>query len=102
MNGTWDTPVLIGDSQSRSDFILYDGQLYLFHAPIDREHLGIVHVNTEDIAKSEILLQAKMPSSCFYPFIQYDDKEQLYLSYTVARQHIRLARFTMGNYTHGC
>lgn len=97
-SGTWETPVLIGDCQSRSDFILYEGQLYLFHAPIDREHLGIVRIDTDDIAKSEILLQAKMPSSCFYPFIQYSDKGELFLSYTVARQHIRLAKFTMSKY----
>jgi len=98
VNGTWETPVLIGDSQSRSDFIMYDGKLYLFHAPIDREHIGIVRVDTDNIAKSEILLQAKMPSSCFYPFIQYSDKGELFMSYTVARRHIRLAKFTMGKY----
>nr|MBQ4317651.1 hypothetical protein [Clostridia bacterium] len=97
-NGTWDKPVLIGDSQSRSDFIVYDGKLYMFHAPIDREHIGIVRIDTDDIAKSEIVLQAKMHSSCFYPFIQYFDESTLAMSYTVARQHIRLAKFDMGKY----
>jgi len=97
-DGTWDKPVLIGDSQSRSDFIVYDGKLYMFHAPIDREHIGIVRIDTDDIAKSEIVLQAKMHSSCFYPFIQYFDESTLAMSYTVARQHIRLAKFDMGKY----
>ena len=54
--GTWAKPVLIEDCQSRSDFIFYDGQLYLFHAPIDREHIGVVRIDRADIAKSEIVL----------------------------------------------
>ena len=95
--GTWAKPVLIEDCQSRSDFIFYDGQLYLFHAPIDREHIGVVRIDRADIAKSEIVLQADMQGSCFYPFIQYFDGE-LAMSYTVSRQHIRLARFTLRKY----
>ncbi|MBQ8352124.1 MAG: hypothetical protein IJY20_08820 [Clostridia bacterium] len=95
--GTWAKPVLIEDCQSRSDFILYGDQLYLFHAPINREHIGVVKINTADIAKSEIVLQANMQGSCFYPFIQYFDGE-LAMSYTVSRQHIRLAKFTLGKY----
>jgi len=95
---TWETPVLVEDCQSRSDFILYGGQLYLFHAPIDREHIGILKIDTENPADSKIVLQAKMQSSCFYPFIQYFDKTGLAMSYTVARQHIRLARFSMEKY----
>ncbi len=92
---TWETPVLVEDSQSRGDFIVHSGQLYLFHAPIDREHIGILRVDTEDIAKSEVVLQAKMHSSCFYPFISYCDDGSLGMSYTVNRQHIRLAKFTL-------
>ena len=98
LNDTWDTPVEIEDCQSRGDFILYNGELYLFHAPIDREHIGIVKINTEDITNSEIVLQAKMHTSCFYPFIQYYKDNELAMSYTVARQHIRLARFTLSKY----
>ena len=95
---TWEKPVLIADCQSRSDFIVYDGELYLFHAPIDREHIGIVKIDTENIANSQVVLQAKMHSSCFYPFVQYYDGEELAMSYTVARQHIRLAKFTLRRY----
>ena len=57
-DGSWDKPVHIGDSQSRSDFIYFEGGLYLFHAPINRKHIGIVKVDTEDISRSEVLLQA--------------------------------------------
>ena len=95
---TWERPVLIPDSQSRCDFIFYQGNLYLFHAPIDREHIGIVRVDTEDLSKSKRILEAKMHSSCFYPFIQYYDDGELAMSYTVNRQHIRLARFTLSKY----
>ncbi len=98
LDNTWDKPVEIEDCQSRGDFILYNGNLYLFHAPIDRDHIGIVKIDTTDIAKSEVLLQAKMHSSCFYPFVDYYKDNELAMSYTVARQHIRLAKFTLSKY----
>lgn len=94
----WAAPVEIEDCQSRSDFIMYRGKLYLFHAPTDREHIGVVEINTDDITKSRVVLQAKMHTSCFYPFIQYYMDGELAMSYTVARQHIRLARFTLEKY----
>ena len=97
-DNSWDKPVEIYDCQSRSDFIIYNNEMYLFHAPIDREHIGIIKINTEDIAKSEVLLQANMQSSCFYPFIQYYKDGELAMSYTVARKHIRLAEFKLSNY----
>lgn len=93
----WGKVVEIEDCQSRGDFIVYDDKLYLFHAPTDREHIGIVKIDTEDIAKSEVVLQSKMNSSCFYPFVQYYDGE-LAMSYTVSRKHIRLAKFTLRKY----
>lgn len=97
IKNTWADPVLIGDCQSRSDFIVYRDSLYLVHAPIDREHIGIVKIDEENIANSYPVLQAKMHTSCFYPFVQYYG-EELAMSYTVARKHIRLARFTLGKY----
>ena len=97
-DGSWDKAVEVYDCQSRSDFIVYDGELYLFHAPIDREHIGIIRIDTDNIANSEILLQAKMHTSCFYPFIQYYKDNELAMSYTVARKHIRLAGFTISKY----
>ena len=94
----WETPVLVADCQSRGDFILYHGELYLVHAPHDREHIGLLHINTEDITKTEVVLQAKMKSSCFYPFLQYLDEDTLAMSYTVNREHIRIARFDLSKY----
>lgn len=95
---TWDAPVEIEDCQSRGDFIYYKDNLYLFHAPIDREHIGVVKIDTENIAGSSIVLQAKMHTSCFYPFVQYWENGELAMSYTVARKHIRLAKFTLSKY----
>ncbi len=94
----WDRPVEIEDCQSRGDFIMYGSNLYLFHAPIDREHIGIVKIDANDISKSEVVLQAKMHTSCFYPFVQYYKDGELAMSYTVARKHIRLAKFTLSKY----
>ena len=98
LTDTWDTPVEIEDCQSRADFIMYGGNLYLFHAPIDRRHIGVVKIDTESIKNSEVILQAKMHTSCFYPFVQYYTDGELAMSYTVARQHIRLAKFTLEKY----
>ena len=96
--GEWAPPVEIEDCQSRGDFIFYRGELYLFHAPIDRNHIGIVRIHREELAKSEILLQAKMHTGCFYPFVQYYGGGELAMSYTVDRKHIRLAQFDLKKY----
>lgn len=96
VNDKWEKPVLVEDCQSRSDFIMYNNGLYLFHAPTDREHIGIIKIDTENIANSRVVLQADMNGSCFYPFIQYFADGELAMSYTVNRQHIRLARFDLG------
>jgi hypothetical protein len=94
----WGKVVEIEDCQSRGDFIEYEGKLFLFHAPIDREHIGIVEIDTEDIANSRVVLQAKMHTSCFYPFVQYYRGGELAMSYTIARKHIRLGEFTLRKY----
>ncbi|MBE6651261.1 MAG: hypothetical protein E7613_08105 [Ruminococcaceae bacterium] len=98
LTNTWDRAVEIEDCQSRGDFIFYNGGLYLFHAPINREHIGIVKIDTDDITNSETLLQAKMHTSCFYPFVQYYKDNELAMSYTISRKHISLARFTLKKY----
>ena len=98
LTNTWDRPVEIEDCQSRGDFVFYQSNLYLFHAPIDREHIGIVKIDTEKIANSQVVLQAKMHTSCFYPFVQYYKGNELAMSYTIARKHIRLAQFTLSKY----
>lgn len=95
---TWEPAVEIEDCQSRGDFIFYQGNLYLFHAPIDREHIGIVKIDTQNLVNSRVVLQAKMHTSCFYPFVQYYRDGELAMSYTVARKHIRLGEFTLSKY----
>ncbi|MBP3580040.1 MAG: hypothetical protein J6K12_02205 [Clostridia bacterium] len=97
-NGTWEPAVEVNDCQSRSDFIFYQGNLYLFHAPISREYIGVIKIDTDNIQNSEIVLQAKMHTSCFYPFVQYYKDGELAMSYTVERKHIRLAKFTLSKY----
>ena len=58
------------------------------------EGFGIVEVDTRDIAKSRPLAVCKMGGSLFYP---YADRigNSIYMSYAVARKHIRLAKFTL-------
>lgn len=90
--GRWTVPTLIRDTQSRSDFIWWQGELYLIHGPLDRNGFGVVRVNRDCLAKSEPVLVADLGGSCFYPFARVEG-EDIYLSYTVDRQHIRLSRF---------
>lgn len=97
-NDTWEPPVLVEDCQSRGDFIVYSNELYLFHAPTDREHIGILKIDQRNISDSKIVLQAHMHESCFYPFVQYNEKGGLCMSYTMDRKHIRLAEFDMEKY----
>ncbi len=98
VNKKWEAPLEVEDCQSRSDFIVYKDELYLFHAPVDREHIGIIRINTENISKSEPILKSHMHTSCFYPFIQYFEDGELAMSYTVARKHIRLARLKLSKF----
>ncbi len=96
-HGTWAAPCLIRDAQSRSDFIEYEGALYLIHAPIDRNGFGVVRINCEDIGKSEPVLVADMRDSLFYPYsVVYGT--DVWMSYTVDRKHIRLSRYDLGSY----
>ncbi len=95
--GKWEPPFLIADAQSRSDFFFYQNQLYLIHAPKDRNGFGIVRVNTEDLTKSEPLMIVDLKSSCFYPFTKVIG-DTLYVSYTVSRLHIRLTKIEFGRY----
>lgn len=95
--GKWAPPFLIADEQSRSDFFMYNNQLYLMHAPKDRKGVGIVRVDTEDLTKSVPILVADMKSGCFYPFTRVYGK-RLYVSYTVSRLHIRLTSVDFEKY----
>lgn len=96
--GEWAKPVLVGDCQSRSDFIVYKDNLYLFYAPTDREHIGILQIDIENLQNSKVVLQANMGGSCFYPFVQYNSRGELCMSYTVSRKHIRMASFKLSDY----
>lgn len=93
----WATPCLIRDAQSRSDFIVYDHELYLIHAPLDRDGFGIVRIDRDDLANSRPLAVVRMGESLFYPFARVLD-DTVYLSYTVDRKHIRLTHFDARTY----
>ena len=93
----WETPCVIRDTQSRSDFVFYNNELYLIHAPIDRDGFGIIKVNRDNLSKSEVVFVSEMEESMFYPYTDiYGD--DAYISYTVDRKHIRLSKFNLKNY----
>ena len=91
VTGKWSAPTLIRDAQSRSDFFMWKDELYLVHAPLNRDGFGIIRINQENQAESKPVLVADMKNSLFYPYTRIYG-EYLYMSYTVARKHIRLAR----------
>ncbi len=98
----WSTPCLIRDAQSRSDFVYYNENLYLIHAPEDRNGFGIVKINRDNLALSEPVAVAKVKcdgakESFFYPFTDIYGK-YAYISYTVDRKHIRFSKFDAEEY----
>ena len=96
-SGTWETPCLISDCQSRADFFFYNNNLYLVNAPKSRECIAITLINQKDISKSKPVLFCNLKSSIFYPFTQvYGD--ELFISYTVSRKHIRLTQVHLKNF----
>ena len=92
--GRWQQPVLIRDAQSRGDFFMDGGRLYLVHAPRDRDGVGLVLVDTDDLARSRPIAVADLHESIFYPYTDLHDGD-VYMSYTVDRKHIRLTRFSL-------
>ena len=91
---TWAKPVFIFDSQSRADFFEYEGNLYMLHAPRNRNHIAILKINTSNLNNSFDVEIAKVPDY-FYPYCQIYNNE-LYMSFTQSRQHIWLSKFTIG------
>lgn len=95
--GKWQQPSLIADCQSRADFFLYRDNLYLVNAPLNREGIAITKIDLNDLTKIEPIAFADLKTSIFYPFVRVYGNE-LYLSYTVARKHIRLTKIDLKNY----
>jgi hypothetical protein len=93
VENSWSKPVYIYDTQSRSDFFEYNGDLYLIHAPKNRNHLSIVYINKSNIAKSYTVQTAVVPDY-FYPYVLNHNGE-LYISYTQSRKHIWLSKFNI-------
>lgn len=94
---TWESPVYVDDAQSRSDFIVQNGVLYLIHAPKDRSHISLMQINQKCLNRSYEIQVAKVPDY-FFPYVEHYNGE-LYMSYTVSRKHIYLAKFTIGSPT---
>lgn len=92
-NGLWSKPVYVPDCQSRSDFIEYSGNLYLIHAPFDRNHISVMRVNKTRIEKSFEVQTAKVPFY-FYPYIDVYNND-VYMSYCASYKHIYLSKISI-------
>ena len=95
VNKIWATPVYIDDTQSRSDFLYYNSNLYLIKAPKDRSHISVMYINKTRLEKSYEIQVAKVPDY-FYPVSQVYNGV-LYMLFTQSRQHIYLSTFTIGS-----
>lgn len=91
---SWSDPVLVPDTGSRSDFIFKDGNLYLIHAPLDRNHISFMKI-AEDYIEKSYEIQSAVVNDCFYPFVNLNNND-VYMSVTQSRQHIWLARINIG------
>ena len=93
VNDEWSKPIYVYDSQSRSDFFVRYGDLYLVHAPKNRGYLSVMRIDEAYPHKSFEVQTAKV-NDCFYPYVQeYNGK--LYISFTQSRQHIWLCEFNL-------
>lgn len=89
----WRDPLLVYDSQSRNDIWEYNNNLYAIHAPIDRNHLSVLLIDTVNLKMSKEIQTAKV-YYLFYPFVQYYNN-QLWVSLTNARHDIVLSKFSI-------
>lgn len=93
LSGQWDLPVYYLDCQSRADFFEYNGNLYLIHAPVDRNHISLMKINTNCLASSYEIATA-LVDDCFYPFATTYNNE-VYLSFTQSRQHLYISKLRL-------
>ncbi|SDN13152.1 hypothetical protein [Limosilactobacillus mucosae] len=96
--GTWSDPILVPDTQSRSDFFEWNNNLYLVHAPLNRNHISLMQIDRGVLAKSYEVATAEV-QDCFYPFTQNIDG-QMYMSFTQSRHHIWLTKFSPTYYSN--
>lgn len=96
--GTWSKPILVPDTQSRSDFFEWNNNLYLVHAPLNRNHISLMQIDRGVLAKSYEVATAEV-QDCFYPFTQNIDG-QMYMSFTQSRHHIWLNKFSPTYYSN--
>lgn len=97
-NDQWSNPILVPDTQSRYDFFENNSQLYLVHSPLDRNHISLMQIDQNVLAKSREVATAEV-QDCFYPFTQNIDG-QMYMSFTQSRHHIWLNKFSPVYYSN--
>lgn len=95
-NGKWETPIYVNDAQSRSDFIYWNNNLYLIHAPNNRNYISVMLIDKQFLNKS-YAVQTAMVNDMFYPYVDTYNGE-LYMSLTRSRIEIRLAKITIEKY----
>ena len=93
---TWEDPVFVADCQSRSDFIYTGGNLYLVHAPNDRQHLSLMKINQSRLNKSVEWQTGIVPGGIPYPFC-IEHKNEIYIAYSQPYARITLSKFSIQN-----
>ena len=90
----WDKAVFLPDCQSRNDFFVKDGALYLVYAPRSRRHIAVMKINETSIDSSELLQDAVLSGDSFYPFVTLSGSD-LYMSFTKGRVQIVFTKFAL-------
>ena len=94
---TWEKPIFFGDCQSRPDFFVLWNELYLIHAPMNRNFLCVELMNETYNCKSypwKLFYNEKT----FYPFVQVVNNHA-YCVATYNRKEIRFFEIPMGRIT---
>lgn len=93
---TWDSPIFIDEAQSRSEFLLYARRLYLIYAPKDRNHIGIIRINTARLEDSYVVQVANVSGIYGYP-TAYEYAGKLYMLFSDNKKKIYISEFTIGS-----
>jgi len=93
--GKWHEPVQVDDAQSRGCFFKVGNDLYLAHAPKDRDSVSFMLINKDSIERSYEYTSANVYQA-FYPYVDTHD-DDLYMIYTQERRHMYFSKVTLGD-----
>ncbi|NYR09623.1 hypothetical protein [Psychrobacter sp. BI730] len=100
VRGTWDEPVYIPETQSRSQFFVSNNILYLMYAPKNRQHLAVIEIDRLFLDKSHVVQVAKVNAMYAYPEVE-EYKGVLYTLFSDRKKDVYISTFTVASLRTG-